>query len=60
MSVEFLSNFYRTMNRDPSYDPDEEYRYECLRCGAITAADSHPGDCGDCGAGLRNRRMPYE
>ncbi|WP_128476083.1 rubrerythrin-like domain-containing protein [Halorussus pelagicus] len=46
--------------RDPEYDADEDYEYECLHCGATVSASSHPGDCDDCGRSMRNRRMPYE
>jgi rubrerythrin len=48
------------MSRDVHYETDEEYEYECLGCGETTTASRHPGSCPDCGAGLRNRRMPYE
>lgn len=45
---------------DPEFDADEEYEYECPVCGTIVTADAHPGSCSDCGAGMRNRRMPFE
>lgn len=56
----YLSNSYRMRHRDPGYDSDEEYEYECRRCGTIVSADSYPGSCSDCGTAMRNRRMPYE
>ncbi|WP_115863082.1 rubrerythrin-like domain-containing protein [Halorussus litoreus] len=45
---------------DPDYDAEAEYEYECTDCATIVSADSHPGDCSDCGAAMRNRRMPFE
>ncbi|NHN46425.1 rubrerythrin-like domain-containing protein [Halostella sp. JP-L12] len=48
------------MTRDVTYEADEEYEYECLGCGETLTASSHPGSCSECGAGLRNRRIPYE
>lgn len=60
MSPGSVSNFYRMTTRDPDYDSDDEYRYECLWCGTLVSAVSHPGDCSDCGTAFRNRRMPYE
>lgn len=34
--------------------------YECLRCGRIVTADSHPGECDRCGGGFQNRAMSLE
>lgn len=35
--------------------------YECLYCGSIVTADTHPGDCLDCGdGGFQNRAMSLE
>lgn len=45
---------------DIEYDADATYDYECLSCGNRIVADSHPGDCSDCGASYRNRNMPLE
>lgn len=45
---------------DVEYEIAATYDYECLRCGDVIAADSHPGDCEDCGASYRNRNMPLE
>ncbi|WP_132059788.1 rubrerythrin-like domain-containing protein [Halorussus amylolyticus] len=45
---------------DVEYVSDDEYNYECLRCGTTLRADSYPGSCPDCGTAMRNRRMPYE
>lgn len=53
--------FLPTMShRDVAYDSDAEYEYECLQCSTTVGATSNPGACPDCGAGMRNRRMPYE
>ena len=41
-------------------DPETESAYECLRCGTIVTAMSHPGRCPDCGAGMQNRAMSLE
>lgn len=46
--------------RDVEYDTEGEYEYECLQCGDVIVAVSHPGECSDCGGTLRNRGMPYE
>jgi predicted nucleic acid-binding Zn ribbon protein len=32
--------------------------YECPNCGARIDADSHPGECEDCGGELRNISTP--
>lgn len=48
------------MTRDPDYETNADYEYECLNCGSTVRATSHPGDCADCGRTMRNRRMPYE
>jgi len=55
-----FSNTYRMTNRDVEYDSDEKRAYECLKCGTILRADSHPGTCSDCGTDMRNRRTPLE
>ncbi|WP_135828805.1 rubrerythrin-like domain-containing protein [Halorussus halobius] len=47
-------------DRDVDYDSDEERAYECLACGTILRAASHPGTCSDCGTAMRNRRTPLE
>lgn len=40
-------------------DPDSSSSYECLRCGTMVAADSHPGGC-DCGGEFQNRAKSLE
>ena len=44
--------------RDVEYEGSGEY--ECLQCGEILTAGGHPGECPECGGGLRNRRTPFE
>lgn len=45
---------------DVEYERAATYDYECHNCGDVVAADSHPGDCPDCGTSYRNRNMPVE
>ena len=45
---------------DVGYDPEGTSEYECLRCGELVLAESHPGDCPQCDSVLRNRSMPFE
>ncbi|WP_134671853.1 rubrerythrin-like domain-containing protein [Halorussus marinus] len=46
--------------RDVTYDADDAYEYECLRCAETVRATGHPGGCPECASPMRNRRMPYE
>lgn len=46
--------------RDVEYDPEADYEYECLGCSETVRADTHPGECPECGTAMRNRGMPYE
>jgi rubrerythrin len=46
--------------RDVGYDPDTASEYECLDCGELLVAESHPGSCPQCGSTPRNRSMPCE
>ena len=34
--------------------------YECLRCGKIVRADTHPGECPECGGEFQNRAKSLE
>lgn len=34
--------------------------YECFNCGLIFLAEHHPGSCGKCDSGVRNRGTPIE
>jgi len=34
--------------------------YECLGCGAIVEARTHPGECPDCGSEVQNRAKSLE
>ena len=45
---------------DVDYDPDAVSEYECLDCGELVLAASHPGSCPQCGSTPRNRSMPFE
>jgi len=37
-----------------------ESRYECLQCGTIVEAQTHPGECEECGGGFQNRAQSLE
>ena len=41
-------------------DEETEREYECLKCGHIMVAASHPGDCEECGGGTVGREVPLE
>ena len=45
---------------DVGYDDSNVYEYECLDCGVIVVAESHPAGCPTCDAAMRNRAMPIE
>lgn len=45
---------------DVGYDADGTLTYECLDCGETVTSATHPGNCPDCGASLRNVSMPIE
>lgn len=45
---------------DVEYESSATYQYECLHCGDVVDAESHPGDCPGCGVSYRNRNMPLE
>lgn len=34
--------------------------YECLQCGKIVTAETHPGKCPDCGGEFQNRAKSLE
>jgi rubrerythrin len=34
--------------------------YECLQCGTIVEAETHPGECPDCGGDFQNRAKSLE
>jgi rubrerythrin len=40
-------------------DPDSASEYECLQCGVIVEATSHPGRC-ECGGEFHNRAKSRE
>lgn len=41
-------------------EKEEEKTYECLDCGKIVHAGSHPLKCVDCGGIFHNRATPRE
>lgn len=43
-----------------SAEESSESKYECLQCGNIVEAESHPGDCPECGGGVQDRAVPLE
>lgn len=47
-------------DHDYKEEPTEKSTYECLRCGHIVEANSHPGPCDECGGEFRNRANSLE
>jgi len=51
------------MPHDQDYEhensPESSSTYECLQCGTITEANSHPGFC-ECGGEFQNRAKSLE
>ncbi|WP_436932415.1 rubrerythrin-like domain-containing protein [Halosimplex halobium] len=47
-------------HQDIADDTETQSTYECLVCGNIVRADSHPGECPDCDGGFQNRAMSLE
>ncbi|QLG28893.1 rubrerythrin-like domain-containing protein [Halorarum halophilum] len=45
---------------DVPNDSATESAYECLNCGTIVTATSHPGPCPECGEEMQNRAMSLE
>lgn len=52
--------FVHVKMRDVSYDPAADIVYECFDCGTVVLAETHPGNCDDCGSPMRNRQTPIE
>ncbi|MFD1599290.1 rubrerythrin-like domain-containing protein [Halobellus rarus] len=46
-------------DREGANSPDSESTYECLQCGEIVSAKSHPGGC-ECGGEFQNRGKSLE
>ncbi len=47
--------------QDAEGDTSEiESVYECLQCGNLVKAKSHPGDCPECGGNFQNRAKSLE
>jgi hypothetical protein len=40
-------------------DPESTSTYECLQCGRVVEATSHPGTC-ECGGEFQNRAKSLE
>lgn len=45
--------------QDLDDDSESSSMYECLQCGNIVEAESHPGIC-ECGGGFQNRAKSLE
>lgn len=46
---------------DIEHDTSEiESEYECLQCGRIVTAETHPGECDECGGEFQNRAKSLE
>ena len=56
---ELLSNMPHGQDREGANSPDSESTYECLQCGKIVSAKSHPGVC-ECGGEFQNREKSLE
>lgn len=48
------------MVHDVPGDPEADSTYECLRCGELIEARSHPGECPACGGTVQDRAMSLE
>ncbi|MCU4926545.1 rubrerythrin-like domain-containing protein [Halobacteria archaeon AArc-dxtr1] len=47
--------------QDVENDTSEiDSEYECLQCGRIVAAETHPGTCSECGGEFQNRAKSLE
>ena len=42
------------VEHDPHGTGDPPYTYECADCGERVEADSHPGECPECGGEMQN------
>ncbi|MFP4626566.1 MAG: rubrerythrin-like domain-containing protein [Natronomonas sp.] len=41
-------------------DVTDESTYECLNCGSLVTAPTHPGDCPECSGSFQNQAMSLE
>ena len=48
------------MQHDVPDESDDEAEYECLECGHVVTAETHPGECPECGGEMQNRAMSLE
>lgn len=39
---------------------DHASKFECLKCGLIVEAETHPGKCPECGGDFQNRAKSLE
>ena len=47
--------------QDAEHDTsDIESAFECLKCGRIVTAETHPGECRECGGEFQNRAKSLE
>ncbi|QPV65151.1 rubrerythrin-like domain-containing protein [Halosimplex litoreum] len=47
-------------HQDVADDAETKSTYECLVCGTIVKAESHPGECSECDGEFQNRAMSLE
>jgi len=47
-------------HQDVADSAESKSTYECLVCGKIVKAESHPGDCPECDGEFQNRAMSLE
>jgi rubrerythrin len=47
-------------NLDVEENSETPSKYECLNCGRIVEADSHPGACPECDGEFQNRAKSLE
>lgn len=45
---------------DAPTNTDADDQYECLECGEIIEADSHPVECPECECGMQKRANSLE
>lgn len=48
------------MLRDKPYSTDSKRTYECYDCGTTVTVRQAPGECPNCGAAMRNCKLPLE
>ena len=48
------------MAKEDPYEGDPPYTFECQDCRERVEAESHPGECPDCGGEMQNISRPRE